>query len=58
MKTPRFIHLTILILLSLVISKIINSNINFPLKSITIIGEYSEKNYHPINDYLKYLIIR
>ncbi len=56
MKTPRFIHLTILILLSLVISKIINSNINFPLKSITIIGEYSEKNYHPINDYLKYLI--
>lgn len=56
MKILKQIYLIIFIIFSILLSNLIVSKIDISLKFTSIIGEYSQNNYHPINDFLKYLV--
>ena len=56
MKNHKQIYFLIFIIFSIFLSNFIASKINISLGYTSIIGEYSQKNYHPINDFFKYFI--
>lgn len=56
MKILKQIYFIIFIIFSIFLSNFIASKINIPLGFSSIIGEYSQNNYHPINDFLKYFV--
>ena len=56
MKIPKQIYFVLVFIFSFFLSILISSKINITLGYSSIVGDYSEQNYHPLNDFLKYLI--
>ena len=55
MKIPKQIYFVLVVIFSFFLSVLISSKIHIPLGYTSIVGEYSEQNYHPLNDFLKYV---
>ena len=55
MKIPKQIYFVLAFIFSFFLSVLISSKIHIPLGHTSIVGEYSEQNYHPLNDFLKYI---
>ena len=55
MKIPKQIYFVLVVIFSFLLSIFLSSKIQIPLGYTSIVGEYSEQNYHPLNDFLKYI---
>ena len=55
MKIPKQIYFVLVVIFSFFLSILISSKIDIPLGHSSVVGEYSEQNYHPLNDFLKYV---
>ena len=55
MKIPKQIYFVLAVIFSFFLSVLISSKIHIPLGYTSIVGEYSEQNYHPLNDFIKYI---
>ena len=55
MKIPKQIYFVLVVIFSFLLSIFLSSKIHIPLGYTSIVGEYSEQNYHPLNDFLKYI---
>ena len=55
MKIPKQIYFVLTVIFSFFLSVLISSKIHIPLGYTSIVGEYSEQNYHPLNDFIKYI---
>ena len=56
MKILKQIYFIIFIIFSIFFSNFIASKINISLEFNSIVGEYSKNDYHPINDFLKFIV--
>ena len=56
MKILKQIYFIIFIIFSILFSNFIASKINISLEFNSIVGEYSKNDYHPINDFLKFIV--